>query len=224
MPEARCRVPRPQHPRSGGDEPCSGRGLGFPESGTSQRRKAGSCEFILGHAKHAVGTLTMLCEPRYERLRGVRSVEKVIVLDRDPSTSQGTQSISQPIVRRDGCCVGRLNGGMRRARPDPNTASAGGESEPHERAPGLVRGEIGPVKPGHCADDLLWREAALSYHHEVRSDRLWVDPTEGPHYVARAQYECPTGDLDVLRDRFLCHGFSALSLTGYQAPPCLALA
>ena len=136
-------------------------------------------------------------------------MQKVVIPDRDPAASQRPQAVSE---RSGG--VHRLVAGRGRDGPGcPPKPAACRKAEADEGSSRLVGGEVGSVKAGELADDLLRWKPPGADDHIVACDGLGIDSSHGTDDVAAAQNERVAGDPDFSDCRHLCRGFSrAVSL------------
>ena len=112
-------------------------------------------------------------------------MQNVVISDRDPAASQWSQSVSQ---RSGG--VHRLVAGGGRDGPDcPPWPAACRKAEADEGSSRLVGGEVGSVKAGELADDLLRWKPPGADDHIVACDGLGIDSSHGTDDVAAAQNE-----------------------------------
>jgi hypothetical protein len=71
-----------------------------------------------------------------------------------------------------------------------------------------VIGEVGSVKAGELADDLLRWKLPGADDHIMACDGLGIDSSHRMGDIAVAQNERVAGDPDFSNCRHLCHGFS----------------
>ncbi len=148
---------------------------------TSQGCEARGSPIVFGDSEHAVGPLPVPREPANQLPRAPLRMEDVIVLDGDPLTAELSQPLAEArsLSRDPGA---RFTRGRRRGVAPPRA-----EAEPHQRSPGLVGREIGPIETRHRADDLLGRKAPIPDHDEVALDRFRIEMTYGPSDIPVAQ-------------------------------------
>lgn len=136
-------------------------------------------------------------------------MQNVVIPDRDPAASQRPQAVSQRSVG-----VHRHGAGRGQARPAcPPRPAARRKAEADEGSPRLMGREVGSVKAGELADDLLGWKTLGADDHIVACDGLGVDSSHDTDDVAAAQNERVASDPDFSDCRHLCREFSrAVSL------------
>lgn len=133
-------------------------------------------------------------------------MQNVVIPDRDPAPSQRPQAVSE----RSGGVHRPVAGRGRDGPGRPPRPAACRKPEADKGSSRLVGGEVGSVKAGELADDLLRWKSSGADDDIVACDGLGIDSSHGTDDVAVAQNERVAGDPDFSDDLHLCGEFSRM--------------